>query len=67
LIPLVIDPLDDDEETRKLKQAFHSLSDRLPSRTTYEDTETPAKAQGLIPRTVTFNGLVEEAMKDGQI
>jgi len=43
------------------------IPDWTPSRTTYENAETLAKAEGLIPRTVAFNGFVEEAMKGGRI
>jgi hypothetical protein len=53
------------EVPERLKQALLSISDMIPSRTTHEDAETLAKSEGLIPRTVAYNGFIEEAMTGG--
>lgn len=50
------------EVSDKLTHALLSIPDRIRSRTTYEDAEVLAKYNGLSPRTVAFNGFVEEAM-----
>jgi hypothetical protein len=54
------------EVSDKVKQALLTIPERTALRTTYEDAEILTKDEGLIPRTIAYNGFIEEAMGAGE-
>jgi hypothetical protein len=45
----------------KVQQALLTFPNKVASRATYEDAETLARYEGLIPRTVAHNDFIEGA------
>jgi hypothetical protein len=46
----------------ELRKALLRMPNIIASRATYEDAETLAAYEGLIPRTIAHNGFIQECM-----